>query len=155
MGGVMSINEPHQPLSKTLSHALGTNPAMYQTAGINTIGGGGCPSITAGNEKSSIPDYLKPVVSGLSASQFSKQLSLGLNNQPFSVSDSPTKSDDGRDPQSSPEEMRTWASEGDLYHGDMNKSHPTDDSAPTPVDHIVSNRFTPTVSRDLESITFP
>lgn len=152
MGGVMSINQS-QPLGQQLSQAMGPNASMYHhAAGMNTINGGGCTAITGHEVPSSVPDYLKPVVSGFSSSAFSKQLSLGLaQNQ--SVTESPTSSEDGKD--QSPEEMRSWGNGGDgndmyrriehldlAHHADL----PSDDSAPTPVDHIVSSRFTPTVS---------
>lgn len=152
MGGVMSINQS-QPLGQQLSQAMGPNASMYHhAAGMNTINGGGCTAITGHEAPSSVPDYLKPVVSGFSSSAFSNQLSLGLaQNQ--SVTESPTSSEDGKD--QSPEEMRTWGNGGDgndmyrriehldlAHHADL----PSDDSAPTPVDHIVSSRFTPTVS---------
>lgn len=156
MGGALSINQA-QPLGQHLGHAMGGNVSMYQAAAINNMAAGGCNAITSG-DTGSVPDYLKPMVSGFTSPAFSKQLSLGLR-QPSPVSmmtESPTKSEDGKDGTSSPEESRSWGNAGeDMYngseHGNMIQS---DDSAPTPVDHIISARFTPTVSSSLSTYRF-
>jgi len=154
MGGVLSIN---QPVTRHLSHTL-SDPYMYhhQTA---SMGVGICNSI-GGEVTSSVPDYLKPVVSGIPPTGLSKQMSLGLEQNMNTAS--VTSSTEGKDRQlmrmnaSTSDEVRNWTNSGNRHdqgyrstdhHSMQVQSHPSDDSAPTPVDHIISSGYTPTVAR--------
>lgn len=100
------------------------------------------------------PDYGKPGMPGYQG-HISKHMSLGLNNQSGvgTPSDSPTGSEDGKDLQRiAAEERQNWTNntagvDMEVFNGQNEEmTHSTDDSAPTPVDHLVS-RYTPTVSQ--------
>jgi len=151
MGGVLSIN---QPISRHLTHTL-SDPSMYQhqTVGVNNMGGGVCDS-TGGENPSRVADYLKPVVSGISSVPLTKQMALGLQ-QNMNTESTVTPPGEGRMMgmhTSSNDEVRNWTNASERQERfrsadnmDLIQSHPSDDSAPTPVDHIVNSRYTPTI----------
>ncbi|ODN06215.1 hypothetical protein Ocin01_00453 [Orchesella cincta] len=150
MGSVLSIqHSPNQHLSQTMggdTSILNYGDQFHH----HQMASAGCNAITGGS--TSVPDYLKPVVGGFSSAPFSKQRALGLTQN---MMDTANKSVEGnKTPQMTAEELRNWANadgNNEVYrpteHSEIIKSHPTDDSAPTPVDHIVSHRLTPSMTR--------
>ncbi|CAL8077577.1 unnamed protein product [Orchesella dallaii] len=150
MGSVLSIqNTPNHHLSQT----MGGDTAILNYGDQfhhHQMATGGCNAITGGS--STVPDYMRPKVSGFTSTPFSKQMALGLTQ---SMMDSANKPVEGnKNPQMTAEEMRNWANAdgnemyGSTEHSEIIKSHPADDSAPTPVDHIVSHRLTPSIVTD-------